>query len=285
MKIIGMKTYHVKPRWLFLKIMTDEGICGWGEPVVEGKSRTTETAVRELFEIIDGENPFNIEALWQKMYRGSFYRGGPVLTSAISGIEQALWDIKGKALGAPIYELLGGPVRDRIRMYTHIKTVGQKSEFPVSDMVDMAFKRVTERFTALKYSIIPPVKPIETLQDMDRHVKRFAAVREAVGPGVDLAIDFHGRVGPATAPRLIAMLEPYYPFFVEEPCPPENVDVMAGIAAGRRCPSPPVSGYTPAGDSGSSSKSRRFGLFSLTYATPGASAKSANWLPWLRRII
>ncbi|NLO36969.1 MAG: galactonate dehydratase [Clostridiaceae bacterium] len=240
MKITGLETYHVRPRWLFLKVTTDEGICGWGEPVVEGKSRTVAMAVREFGEAILGRNPLHIEAIWQQLYRGSFYRGGPVLTSALSGIEQALWDIKGKALGVPVYDLLGGPVRQRIRMYTHIKKVGTQADFPVETMVGTARQLCARGFTALKYSIIPPVRAVESLQALNEHVARFQAVREAIGPSVDLAIDFHGRVGPGTAQRLIAMLEPFYPWFVEEAVLPENAAVMTEIA--RSTPVPLASG-------------------------------------------
>ncbi len=229
-KITGIKTYHVKPRWLFLKVFTDEGITGYGEPVIEGKSRTVETAVKEYSEVIIGQDPLKIEALWQRLYRGGFYRGGPILTSALSGIEMALWDIKGKFYGAPVHELLGGAVRDKIRMYTHLKKGGLGYADSPSEMAEIAAMRLEEGMTAVKYSILPPVKQIESLEGMNRHVEYFAAVRKAVGPSVDIAIDFHGRVSPATSKRLMKMLEPYYPFFVEEPCLPENVDEMAELA-------------------------------------------------------
>ncbi len=117
MKITRLETIHVRPRWLLLKVHTDEGIVGLGEPIVEGRAKTVEMAVHELGRMIIGQDPRRIEHLWQLMYRGTFYRGGPVLTSAISGIEQALWDILGKSLNAPVHQLLGGRMRDRIRMY------------------------------------------------------------------------------------------------------------------------------------------------------------------------
>lgn len=177
-----------------------------------------------------GEDPRNIEKLWQMMYRGGFYRGGPVLMSAISGIEMALWDIKGKACGLPVYDMLGGPVRDKIRMYTHIKQVARKDGNTVDEMVEMARDRLRLGMTALKYSIIPPLPFVETQRGTQAHVERFAAVREAIGENVDLAIDFHGRVSSATAPRLIRALEPYHPFFIEEACLPENAEEMLRIA-------------------------------------------------------
>ena len=120
MKITGLELFKVRPRWLFLKISTNEGISGWGEPIVEGRAETVKAAVLELEDFLIGKDPRRIEDLWQAMYRGGFYRGGPILTSAISGIEQALWDIKGKYYSAPVYELLGGAARELIRVYTWI---------------------------------------------------------------------------------------------------------------------------------------------------------------------
>ncbi len=230
MKIIKLETIHVKPRWLFLKIITDEGIVGYGEPVLEGHSLAVEAVLKEFEDYLIGKDPMTIEHHWQALYRGGFYRGGPILTSALSGVEQALWDIKGKHYNLPVYEMLGGKCRDKVRMYTHIKQVAIKDGNSIENMVTIAKKRVENGYTALKYSIIPPIQNIDTKLAMNQHIERFAAVREAVGDGVDLAIDFHGRVSPAMAKRLIKELEPYYPLFVEEPCLPENVDCMADIA-------------------------------------------------------
>ena len=120
MKITKLTTYSVPPRWLFLKIETDEGLVGWGEPVIEGRAATVAAAVEELSDYVVGKDPCNIEDIWTVLYRGGFYRGGPILMSAIAGIDQALWDIKGKAHGVPIHELLGGKVRDKIRVYSWI---------------------------------------------------------------------------------------------------------------------------------------------------------------------
>ncbi len=120
MKITNLKTWQVPPRWLFLKIETDEGFSGWGEPVIEGRAATVEAMVAELADHLIGHDPRRIEDIWQMLYRGGFYRGGPVQMSAIAGIDQALWDLKGKVLGAPVYDLIGGQVRDRMRMYCWI---------------------------------------------------------------------------------------------------------------------------------------------------------------------
>lgn len=231
MKITRFELFFVKPRWLFLKLHTDSGVVGLGEPILECRAHACAAAVQEIGQNIIGENPLETERLWQRMYRSSFYRGGPIAMSAISGIEMALMDIKGKALGVPAYDLMGGKVREKIRMYTHIKAVAIKGGNTVDEMRDLARKRLADwGMTALKYSIIAPISPIIGREELRSHVERFAAVRETIGDGVDLAIDFHGRVTPANAPRLLDALEPYHPFFVEEPVLPDNVDEMADIA-------------------------------------------------------
>ncbi|WP_201006815.1 galactonate dehydratase [Paenibacillus glycanilyticus] len=230
MKITDMKLYHVKPRWLFLKIETDEGIAGWGEPIVEGRALTVATAIEELKRYLIGEDPLRIEHHWQIMYRGTFYRGGPVLVSAISGIEQALWDIKGKFYNMPVYEMLGGRVRDKIRMYSHCGGATPE-EFAAN-----AKLRVAAGFQAIKTGVDAPVRNVDSLAFVESQVNKFAAAREAVGSGVDIAIDFHGRVSPAMAIRLAAALEPYYPMFIEEPCLPENVDQLLRVAESTSIP-------------------------------------------------
>lgn len=228
MKITSVKTFHVKPRWLFVKISTDEGIDGWGEPVLEGKSTVVEEAVRVFSRTITGEDPMNIEHLWQLMYRGGFYRGGAILMSAVSGIEQALWDIKGKKLGVPVWQLLGGKCRDRIRMYAHIAPNEENAS--VERVRTLAKKRVKDGFRSLKMPMETPVRHIDTMGKVERYVEKVAAVREAVGKEIDIALDFHGRISPAMAPVLFRELEPFYPMFIEEPVLPENIDVMADLA-------------------------------------------------------
>jgi galactonate dehydratase len=224
MKITRLETFFVRPRWLFLKVHTDEGLCGWGEPIVEGWSRTTAAAVQEMGRYLIGQDPRRIEHHWQALYRGAFYRGGPVLTSALSGIEQALWDLTGKWLNAPVHQLLGGAVRDRIRVYGHLdgETWG--------DYVESGRRNLRKGFTALKTTPFNAVRFMESPKFVDEVVNRVAALREAVGPALDLALDFHGRVSPAMAVRLCRALEPFHLFFVEEPCLPENVDALAEIA-------------------------------------------------------
>ena len=153
-----------------------------------------------------------------------------MMLSAISGIEQAMWDIKGKYYNCPVYEMLGGKCRDKIRMYTHLKTAGVAGEFPIESMLKLADERLAKGYTALKYSIIPPIKTIDNPENTAKHIERFAKIREYIGNSVDLAIDFHGRVSPAMANILIEQLKPYNPMFIEEPCLPENVDCMRDIA-------------------------------------------------------
>ncbi|WP_353827695.1 galactonate dehydratase [Agromyces sp. SYSU T0242] len=230
MRITGLRTFHVAPRWLMLAIDTDRGLTGWGEPVVEGQARVVERMVHDLGEYLVGQDPRRVEHHWQVMYRGAFYRGGPVLTSAISGIDQALWDLTGKHFDAPVHELLGGRVRDRIRMYGHARGQG------VEDFVDAALRAQRSGMSAIKFGLDGPVAGVDTPDYVARQVARVAAVREAVGPTFDIALDFHGRTTPAMAKRLIAKLDDLDPMFVEEPCLPENVDAMADVAASTTVP-------------------------------------------------
>jgi galactonate dehydratase len=234
MRITNVETFHVEPRWLVVKLTTDAGIVGFGEPIVEGKARTVETAVHEMANYLIGKDPRRIEHHWQAIHRGGFYRGGPVLTSALSGLEQAMWDIKGKALGVPVYELLGGHVRDSIRMYAHCH--GETHE----TLAATARKRIADGFRAVKLAIDGPAWAIETPEWVDQQVARVALVRDIVGSSVDIAVDFHGRVGPALANQLIAELAPLRLMFVEEPCLPDNPSAMADIAA--RTPTPIATG-------------------------------------------
>ena len=236
MKIVKLELIKVKPRWMFLKMYTDADIIGLGEPILEGHANAVEAVVKEFEEYLIGKDPMQIEHHVQALYRGGFYRGGPLMLSAISGIEQAMWDIKGKFYNCPVYEMLGGKCRDKIRMYTHIKRAGVPAEFPLETMLEIADERLRDGYTAMKYSIIPPIMTIDTPENTKKHVERFAAVREKIGMGVDLAIDFHGRVSPAMALRLAEELRPYMPMFIEEPCLPENVDCMVNIARSTSIP-------------------------------------------------
>ena len=231
MKITKIETMTVAPMWLFLKMHTDEGIVGLGEAEVEGRALTTQTAIRELERYLIGQDPRKIEHHWQVMYRSSFYRGGAILTSAISGVEQAMWDILGKWLNVPVYQLLGGACRDRIRLYAHFH--GETQE----ELVDDAVRRVKQGFTAIK-TFYPEraVRIVDTFKYVKDVAEAVRAVREAVGDEVDIGIDPMGRLGPAMAIRVAKAIEPYYPMFLEEPCMPENVDTLATVARSTSIP-------------------------------------------------
>ncbi|WP_199613588.1 galactonate dehydratase [Paenibacillus alkalitolerans] len=224
MKIAKMELFTVPPRWLFLKITTDDGIDGWGEPIVEGRADTVKAAVEEMADYLIGQDAGRIEDLWQVLYRGGFYRGGPILTSAISGIEQALWDIKGKKLGVPVYELLGGPVRDRMRVYAWIG--GDRP----ADTALAAKEQAAAGYTALKMNGTAEMEWIDSAVKVQEAVERLAAVREAVGFGIGIGIDFHGRVHKGMAKVLMKELEPFKPLFIEEPVLPENNEALLEIA-------------------------------------------------------
>ncbi len=232
MKIATVEVIHVRPRWSFVRVGTDEGIVGWGEANLEGRSRTVQVAVQELLPQLIGQDPRQIEGLWQAMYRRAFYRGGPILMSAISGLEQALWDILGKSLGVPVSQLLGGAVRERIRVYCHI---GGDSP---SDAAAQAEKAVQSGFTVVKTGLSGPARVLESPAFIDRELARMEAIRRALGPTIDLAIDFHGRVGPALAITLAKELERsgVRPMFIEEPCLPENVDALAQVSRSTTIP-------------------------------------------------
>jgi galactonate dehydratase len=223
-KISSVELFKVPPRWLFLKVSTDEVIAGWGEPIVEGRAETVRAAVEEMSEYLIGNDPFRIEDHFQVLYRGGFYRGGPILTSALSGIEQALWDIKGKALNVPVYELLGGAAREKMRVYNWIG-----GDRPME--VAKAARAQTEAgFTAVKMNATEELHYIDSHAKLDAAVERLAAVREAGGPDLDIGIDFHGRVHKGTAKDLARELDTYNPMFIEEPVLPENTEALREVA-------------------------------------------------------
>ncbi|RAV19791.1 galactonate dehydratase [Paenibacillus contaminans] len=230
MKITKLELFKVPPRWLFLKIDTDEGIAGWGEPIVEGKADTVAAAVQEMADYLIGRDPMRIEDIWQVLYRAAFYRGGPILTSAMSGIEQALWDIKGKFYGAPVYDLLGGACRDKTRVYCWIG--GDRP----NDVGEAAKRQVAAGFTAVKMNGTEEMHYIDSFAKVEQAAARIAAVRDAVGPNVGIGIDFHGRVHKAMAKVLAKELEPFRPMFIEEPVLPENNEALAEFARYTSCP-------------------------------------------------
>jgi galactonate dehydratase len=225
-KITKLETFLVKPRWLFLKVHTDAGIVGLGEPITEGRALTCQQAVKEIEPYLVGKDPRAVAHHWQAIYRHAFYRGGPILTSALSGIDMALWDIKGKALGVPVYELLGGPTRTKVRVYAH------------AGSPEMLKQRLNEGFTAFKTGPAKrrPSRYVETPAEVQYAAEKFAELRAVAGRDCDIGIDFHGAISPATAKLLIKALEPHQPMFVEEPCQAQNHDVMAEIARGTHLP-------------------------------------------------
>ena len=224
MKIAKLELFKVPPRWLLLKITTDDGISGWGEPIVEGRADTVAACVEELSEFLIGKPAGHIEDFYQMIYRGGFYRGGPVLMSAISGIDQALWDIKGKALGVPIYDLMGGPVRDKMRVYAWIGGEAQK------DAAAQAKTRVGEGYSALKMNGTAQMEWIDSPAKIAEAAARVGAVRDAVGPQIGIGIDFHGRVHKGMAKVLVRELEQFKPMFIEEPVPPDNNEALLEIS-------------------------------------------------------
>ena len=224
MRITKLTTYRVPPRWMFLKIETDEGVVGWGEPVIEGRARTVETAVHELSSVLVGQDPARINDLWQAMYRGGFYRGGPILMSAIAGVDQALWDIKGQVLGQPVYQLLGGLVRDRMKVYSWVG-----GDRPVDVIRDI--QRLREGgFDTFKMNGTEELGLVDSARKIDEAVARIAEIRAAFGHEIEFGIDFHGRVAVPMAKPLLRALEPYRPLFVEEPVLAEHSEHYARLA-------------------------------------------------------
>ena len=224
MKIVDYELFQVPPRWLFLKITTDEGIVGWGEPVIEGKAQTVGAAVDEFMQQLIGKNSLNIEDHWNMMYRSSFYRGGPILMSAISGIDQALWDIKGKYYNAPVHELLGGACRESMKVYSWIG--GDRPQ----DTANAAKKAFENGFEAIKMNATEELQYIDSYDKIESVVQRVAGIREAAGNQLGIGIDFHGRVHKPMAKVLAKELEPYNPMFIEEPVLSENIEAVREIS-------------------------------------------------------
>lgn len=230
MKITRLTTYRVPPRWMFLKIETDEGIVGWGEPVVEGRARTVEAAVHELSDYLVGQDPCRINDLWQVMYRGGFYRGGPILMSAIAGIDQALWDILGKSMGQPVYKLLGGRLRDRMKTYCWVG--GDRP----GEVIEGIHRARAMGFDTVKMNGTEEFAMVESHAAVDRALEKFALIRAEFGSTIDFGIDFHGRVSMPMAKVLLRELEPLRPLFVEEPVLAEQCEYYPRLAESTSIP-------------------------------------------------
>ena len=207
--------FFVQPRWLFLRLQTSDGIVGWGEPILESRAKTVAAAVRELMDTyVLHMDVSRIEDVWQVLYRSACYLGGPILMSALSGIDQALWDIKGKELNAPVHALLGGAVRDKVRIYTWI---GGDEPEDTEQVIEDAHDRLSAGYTALKMNVAGKLLELEHPSKIREISDRFARIREAIGEDIDLAVDFHGRVSRGLAPLLADALAPHDLFFIEEP--------------------------------------------------------------------
>ncbi|HEY2204099.1 MAG TPA: galactonate dehydratase [Pseudonocardia sp.] len=230
MKITRIETFLVPPRWLFCRVETDDGPVGWGEPVVEGRAETVRAAVDELADLLVGRDPRRVEDCWQLMTKAAFYRGGPVLSSAVAGLDQALWDILGRSLGVPVHQLLGGAVRDRVRVYGWIG-----GDEP-AEVAEAAAARVAAGLTAVKMNAAGRVSRMPTSTETAGVVDRLAAVREVLGPDRDVAVDFHGRFTSAAARRVLPLLGPLHPLFAEEPVLPEYGHRLADLVAASTVP-------------------------------------------------
>ncbi len=230
MKIRKINTFLVRPRWCMVEIETDGGVTGWGEAVIEGKAATVAACVCEMEEYLIGQDPSRIEDIWNLLYRAAFYRGGPILMSAIAGIDQALWDIKGKVLGVPVYELLGGACRDKMKVYSWIG--GDRP----SDVAAAAKQKQDEGFTAIKMNATEELQIVDTYDKIDAVLERVASIREACGKYFGIAIDFHGRVHKPMAKVLAKKLEQFDPMFIEEPVLCEQMEEFKEIAASCNIP-------------------------------------------------
>lgn len=230
MKITKVNTYLVRPRWGFVEIETDEGITGWGEAVLEGHAGTVLRCVEEMEDYLLQADPSRIEDIWTTLYRAGFYRGGGIMMSAISGIDQALWDIKGKMFQAPVYELMGGTCRDKMRVYSWVG--GDRP----SDVGKAAREKLEEGFTAVKMNATEELQMIDSYDKIDAVLERVAAIREACGKYFGIAIDFHGRVHKPMAKVLAKKLEEFDPMFIEEPVLCENMENFREIAAACNVP-------------------------------------------------
>ncbi len=216
--------------WVFVRLHTDEGLIGTGEATLEGRAETMVAALGELKRYLVGQDPLRIEHHWQVLTKGGFYRGGPILSSAVAGIDQALWDIAGKVHGVPVHELLGGAVRDRMRVYSWVG-----GDRPVN-VAEAARSKQDQGFSAIKMNASAELRHIDTATTVGAIVERVASVRDACGPDFDIAIDFHGRLTLPMARRVLPLLEPYLPFFVEEPVVPELSRLLGRVCASTSIP-------------------------------------------------
>lgn len=229
-QIARVEAFPVAPRWVFVRIETADGLVGWGEASLEGYADVVSAAVEQFAEYLVGRDASLIEDHWQVLTKGQFYRGGPVLASAVAGVDQALWDLLGKRLGVPVHALLGGAVRDRIRAY------GWVGGDDPSEVADHISAQLEVGLTAVKMNASGRMSPNGSVAELDAVVARVASAREVLGPDRDVAVDCHGRFTLATARRLAPLLEPLHPFFIEEPVVPENSHMIGHMVEATTIP-------------------------------------------------
>jgi galactonate dehydratase len=230
MRIARVETFVFSNRRALVRVETDAGIVGWGEPVLENWVRTSVAAVDRMAEYLIGQDPRHITRHWQVLARGGFYRGGAVLHTALAGLDQALWDITARALGVPIHELLGGPCRDSVRVYAHANTAGR-----IGDL-ELARRLVADGITLLKVAPDGPQPFLDSPAGIERFVRQLTELREAIGPDVDFAVDLHGRFSVPQSIRVLRLLEPLFPAFVEEPLRPEHSHRIGDIVRSTSVP-------------------------------------------------
>lgn len=228
--ISRVEAFPVAPRWVFVRIETDDGLVGWGEASLEGHAEIICAAVEQLANYLLGKNPFSIEDHWQVLTKGQFYRGGAVLASAVSGVDQALWDLLGKSLDVPVHQLLGGAVRDKIRAY------GWVGGDDPAEVAEHVAQQMELGLTAVKMNASGKIGKNATLNEINQVLERAEKVRAVLGPDRDFAIDFHGRFSLPTARRIAAQLEEFHPLFIEEPVVPENTHIMGRVVAATSIP-------------------------------------------------
>jgi galactonate dehydratase len=222
-RIGRIRSHRVAPRWIFVEVETGDGLRGWGEAIIPKRARAVVGAIDDLAANIIGEDPDRIEDLWQRMWRGGFWRGGAVLATAAAAIEQALWDIKGRRYGLPVHEFLGGAVRDRVRLYAWVG--GDRPD----DVVAQVQARLDEGFTAVKMNATAELDHLDRGARVDEVIERVGAVRDAFGNAVDVALDCHGRVHRTMLKPLLRELEPFRLLWLEEPLPPGHEDALRSI--------------------------------------------------------
>ena len=230
MKISAVNAYYVRPRWGFVEIVAEDGCSGWGEAVLEGHAHTVLACVEEMKDYLIGAEAGNIEDIWNVLYRAGFYRGGGVLMSAIAGIDQALWDIKGKYYNAPVYELLGGRCHEKMKVYSWIG--GDRP----TDVGNAAKEKQEAGFRAIKMNATEELQMVDSYEKIDQVLERVAAIREKCGKYFGIAIDFHGRVHKPMAKILAKKLEEFDPMFIEEPVLCEHMENFKEIAAACNIP-------------------------------------------------